>query len=115
MKFLRRDWFRYGKFKRKKKQKWKKPTGRDNKMREKRKGYPAVVSIGYKKPKNPQVVVIRNIKELEKIKSKKIIVGKISKKNRAEIIKKAEENEIMILNKSRERKNVQGKTRGNEK
>jgi len=36
-KFLRRTWSRYSKLgrKRKKKQKWRKPTGRDNKMREK--------------------------------------------------------------------------------
>jgi ribosomal protein L32E len=38
-KFLRRIWSRYSKLgkKRKKKQVWRKPRGRDNKMREKRK------------------------------------------------------------------------------
>jgi len=49
-KFLRRTWNRYTKLgrKRKKKQKWRRPTGRDNKMREKRRGYPKIVSVGYK-------------------------------------------------------------------
>ena len=39
VKFLRRTWSRYSKLgkRRKKKQVWRKPTGRDNKMREKRK------------------------------------------------------------------------------
>ena len=32
---------------RKKKQVWRRPTGRDNKMREQRKGKPAIVAIGY--------------------------------------------------------------------
>lgn len=50
-KFKRRTWSRYSKLgrKRKKKQVWRKPTGRDNKMREKRKSYPKVVSTGYEK------------------------------------------------------------------
>ena len=53
-KFLRRTWNRYSKLgkRRKKKQVWRRPTGRDNKMREKRRGYPAVVSLGYRKEKN---------------------------------------------------------------
>ena len=37
---------------RKSKQKWKKPTGRDNKMREKKKGHPATVDVGYMKEKD---------------------------------------------------------------
>ena len=49
-KFLRRISNRYSKLgkRRKKKQIWRRPTGRDNKMRERRKGYPARVSVGYK-------------------------------------------------------------------
>ncbi|MBD3247626.1 hypothetical protein GF378_03335, partial [Candidatus Pacearchaeota archaeon] len=52
-KFIRRMHRRHSKLgkKRKKKQVWRKPTGRDNKMREKRKGYPAVVSVGYRTEK----------------------------------------------------------------
>ena len=85
---------------RKKKQKWKKPTGRDNKMREKRKGYPVVVSIGYKKSKSEmkKIPIIRNINEIEETSGKEIIIGKIGRKKREEIIKKAEEKKIKIYN-----------------
>ncbi len=40
-KFLRRNWNKYKRIGKgnKKKQKWRKPRGRDNKMREKRRGY----------------------------------------------------------------------------
>jgi len=53
IKFLRRVWKRHSKLGRgrKKKQVWRKPTGRDNKMRERKKGHPSVVSIGYRSEK----------------------------------------------------------------
>ena len=122
-KFLRRSTDRYSKLGkgRKKKQKWKKPTGRDNKMREKRRGYPKVVSIGYRtekknrgKIRNKEPMVVRNIMELEKIKENQIaIIGKVGKKKRLEIVKKAQEKEIEIQNinikkylKTNERKSV---------
>ena len=108
MKFLRRDWKKYFKLgkKRKKKQVWRKPKGRDNKMREKRKGYPRVVSIGYKKEKklrgrikNKKPIIIRNIDDLEKIKENEIpIIGKIGKKKKIDIMKKAKDKKIRIQN-----------------
>jgi len=103
MKFLRRTWKRYPKLgkRRKKKQLWRKPTGRDNKMREKRKGYPRVVSIGYKKSKKLEknIVVIRNIKDLGSIKKNEmIIIGKVGKKKKIDILKKARERKISIQN-----------------
>ena len=107
-KFLRRSWDRYSKLGkgRKKKQKWKKPTGRDNKMREKRKGYPPVVSIGHKKKKamrgtleNKKPVVISNTSDLNKIKKEDIaILGNIGKKKKIGIIKKAKELKINFYN-----------------
>ncbi len=107
-KFLRRIWWRHSRLgrKRKKKQKWRKPKGRDNKMREKKKGHSAVVEIGYKKSKNQQGkingkerIIIKNIKDLEKIKGyKSIILGKIGKKKKIEIAKKAKEKKINISN-----------------
>jgi len=111
MKFLRRDSNRYSKLgkRKKKKQIWRKPTGRDNKMRERRKGYPAVVSIGYKTEKKSrdtinkkQPVLINNIKDLENFSKKhdnKIaIIGSIGKKKKIELIKKAKEMKIDIHN-----------------
>ena len=100
-KFLRRTWNRYPKLGkgRKKKQVWRKPKGRDNKMREKRKGYPGVVSIGYRKPKKATPVLIHNVKDLEKIREKDFVVlGNMGKKKKIEIVKKAKEKKIIISN-----------------
>lgn len=105
VKFLRRTHNRYSKLgkRRKKKQIWRKPTGRDNKMREKRRGYPSIVSIGYKKDKKSKdenkVRIIRNVKELETIKkNERIIVGNIGKKKKIEIAKKAKAMKIKLHN-----------------
>jgi len=134
-KFLRRIWSRYSKLgkRRKKKQVWRKPTGRDNKMREKRKGYPAVVSIGYKKNKKlrgfidgADTVLIRNVAELARVKKNKtIIIGNIGKKKKIEIAKKAKEMKIKIHNlnikkflknlEKKEETKTEKKTKGKEK
>ena len=102
-KFLKRTWNRYSKLGRgkKKKQVWRKPKGRDNKMREKRKGYPRVLDVGYKKSKKEikKISVIRNIKDLEKIrKNEFIVLGKIGKRKKIEIVKKAKEIGVRIQN-----------------
>jgi large subunit ribosomal protein L32e len=107
IKFLRRDWKRYPKLgkKRKKKQVWRKPKGRDNKIREKRKGYPARVSIGYKKSEKQKnkgdkkkLILIKNIQELEKIKPEEVaLIGRVGKKKKIEIIKKAKEKKIPVF------------------
>jgi len=102
-KFLRRTWNRYSKLGkgRKKKQIWKKPTGRDNKMREKRRGYPAVVSIGYKKSKKlrKNIFVLRNSKDLERVKKNEVvIIGRVGKKKKIEMLQKAKEKKISVQN-----------------
>jgi large subunit ribosomal protein L32e len=106
--FVRRDYKRYSKLgkRRKNKQKWRNPTGRHNKMREKRRGYAPTVNIGYKKTritsgklneKNP--IIIRNISDLRKLKSEDIVVvAKVGKKKKIEIAKKAKELKIEIYN-----------------
>ena len=103
-KFLRRTWSRYSKLgrKRKKIQKWRKPTGRDNKMREKTKGHPKIVSVGYKKARKmnkKSQILVRNIQELEKAKKNQIVVvGHIGKKKKIEIAKKAKKMKIPLQN-----------------
>ncbi len=102
-KFLKRTWNRYSKLGkgRKKKQVWRRPKGRDNKMREKRKGYPMVVSVGYKKKKSEKknIIVVRNIEDLEKTeKNDMIIMGNVGKKKKIEIAKKAIKMKIPIQN-----------------
>jgi len=102
-KFLRRTWNRYNKLgkRKRKKQVWRRPKGRDNKMREKRKGYPMVVSVGYKKKKSEKktIRVVRNIKDLEKTrKNDMVIIGNIGKKKKIEIAKKAIKMKIPVQN-----------------
>jgi len=107
-KFLRRTWNRYSKLgkKRKKKQVWRRPTGRDNKIRERRRGYGARVSIGYQKNKKTSNLVrgkvpikINNIHDLEKIGKENIgIVSRVGKKKKKEIINKAKEKKILLYN-----------------
>lgn len=99
--FLRRNWDKFSRLgkNRRKKQVWRSPKGRHNKMRLKRKGYPAVVSIGYKKEENKKAVIVTNPKELEKIvKGEIIIVGKVGNRKRMEIVKKAREKGIQVQN-----------------
>ena len=108
IKFQRRTGSRFSKLGkgRKKKQKWRRPTGRDNKMREKRKGYPAVVKIGYKQDvkargnvEEKKPITIMNVKDLEKMKKNEIgIIGKVGKKKKIEIAKIAKEKKIEIYN-----------------
>lgn len=107
-KFVRRTWHKYSKLglRRRKKQVWRRPHGRDNKMREKRGGYPPVVSIGYRNEKasrgkinDKNAVLIKNLNELLKLKAGQIaILAKIGKKKKMEIAKKAKENKIQIYN-----------------
>ena len=101
--FLRRTSSRYSKLGRgrKKKQVWRRPTGRDNKMRERRKGYPAVVSVGYRtnKKEHKNILVVNNLKDLENMeKSDVVVFGNIGKKKKIEFAKKAKEMKIEISN-----------------
>jgi len=107
-KFLRRDWNRNPKLGkgRKKKQVWRRPTGRDNKMREKRKGYPSIVSIGYKKSneernkiKDKAPIKVFNIKELENVKKGQIVIlGKMGKKKKKELATEIKKRGIEVAN-----------------
>lgn len=107
-KFLRRKVHAYSKLGkgRKKKQVWRRPTGRHNKMREKRKGNPSIVSIGYRKEKssrdslkNKKSISIMNIKDLKKVKQKEIaVIGKVGKKKKLEIAEEAKKMKIEIYN-----------------
>ena len=107
-KFLRRLTSRYSRLgrKRKKKQTWRNPTGRHNKMREKRKGYPIIVSIGYRTEKSSRgnvkdkkPVKVMNVRDLDKVGKENIaIIGKVGRKKKIEIVKAAKEKNIQIAN-----------------
>jgi len=104
-KFLRGDWRFYSKLGkgRKKKQRYRRATGRHSKIRKRRKGYPVLVSIGFKKigkiKKLQKIKIISNIKELGSLKkNEKIILAHIGKKKKIELVKSAKESGIKILN-----------------
>lgn len=107
-KFLRRKNKAYSKLGkgRKKKQVWRRPTGRDNKMREKRRGYPAVVSIGYRGEKstrdtlkNKQPIMIMNLNDLKKVTKENVaVIGKVGKKKKLEIASEAKKMKIELYN-----------------
>lgn len=106
--FLRRDWSVFSRLgrRRKAKQKWRNPTGRHNKIREKIAGHPAIVSIGYGKEssikgkiKEKIPVKINNVKDLEKVGKENIaLLSKVGTKKKLEIIKKAQEKKIEFAN-----------------
>jgi large subunit ribosomal protein L32e len=108
MKFLRRNWSkasRLGKG-RKKKQIWRSPKGRHSKTRGERKGYPAIVKIGYKQEEKirglveeKKPVLVFNLKDLSKMDKGQIaILGNVGQKKRLELAKKAKEKGIQISN-----------------
>ena len=112
-KFLRHTAHKYSKLgiRRKKKQVWRRPTGRDNKMREQRRGHPPIVSIGYSSDQKlrgtidgKMPVIIRNVSDIQKIQKNQIaLIGNIGKKNKIEIAKKAKELRIEIYKFNSER------------
>jgi ribosomal protein L32E len=107
-KFLRRSWNKISKLGkgRKKVQRWRKPTGRDNKMREKRKGYSPIVSIGYRSEKETRgklkqmvPITIMNVADLLKLKKGQIAkLGNVGMKRKIEIVTKAKEMKIEFFN-----------------
>jgi len=108
-KFRRKDWnkkLKLGK-KAKKKRKYRAPRGIDNKIRLKEKAYAQMPSIGWGsdkktrgKIKGVEVKRIENIKQLNDVKKGQgIIIAKLGKRKKQEIIKKAKGMKIIILNK----------------
>jgi large subunit ribosomal protein L32e len=99
-KFLRQDISRYSKLgkNRKKLQKWRKPKGIHSKMRERRKSYPAVVKIGYKKTDKPAPILVHNLTELGNLKTKEAILARVGTRKKLEIIKAAHKAQIKLLN-----------------
>jgi len=107
-KFSRRDSVRFSKLgkNRKNLQKWIKPKGRDNKMRLKMKGYPLHPTVGDKSKKSDYgkidgltPVLVHNISELENLdKNSIVIIARVGKKKKMDIIKKADEMKLKIKN-----------------
>ena len=98
--------------KKKKNQKWRRPKGRDSKMRLKMKGYPVSVSIGYKKSKKESGKIkglipinVSNLNDLKKANKNTALIlsSKLGSKKRIDLIKKADEMKLTILNVRRQK------------
>jgi len=107
-KFLRTDWhkkIRLGKGV-KKNQKWHGAKGRQNKLRLNRKGRMQRPKVGWGAENDVkgfvngmEVIRVENVKEVEAVKTGQgVIIAKVGAKKKAEIIKKANEMKLTILN-----------------
>jgi large subunit ribosomal protein L32e len=103
--FIRQESWRYDKLA----ENWRKPKGKDNKMRKQTSGMPAIVKIGYRGPKAARGLhpsgytdnVIFNVNELAGLDPKKDAARlghTVGKRKRLAIISKAAERGIKVLN-----------------
>jgi large subunit ribosomal protein L32e len=106
-KFLRTDWHKKIRLGRgvKKNQKWHGAKGRQNKFRLNRKGRGVRPRVGWGAENETKGFVnglspirVENLKMLEGLKGVGIIIASVGKKKRIELIKKAEEMKLVILN-----------------
>ena len=108
-KFLRSNSKNYKRLGRKNKLTWRKPRGRDNKLREKIRGKLRKVSIGFRTEKKGRgkiqdkiVVVVGNLKQASEVKKEDLVmIKKIGNKKRIEVEKKIKELGGKILNKKK--------------
>lgn len=102
--FARQESWRYKRIK----SSWRRPRGRDSRMRKKDAGWPKSVEIGYRTPKKVrglhssgfEEVIVNNPKDLEKVNSKKVVrIGHtVGLRKRLIIIERAKELNLRILN-----------------
>jgi large subunit ribosomal protein L32e len=104
-KFIRQESWRYDRLA----ENWRRPKGRDNKMRKQKSGMPAIVKVGYRGPRAARSLhpsgytdnVVHNTAELARLDPKKDaarIGHTVGKKKKIEIINKAVELGIKVLN-----------------
>jgi large subunit ribosomal protein L32e len=103
--FLREEWFRYKRIP----ENWRQPDGIDSKMRKNLKYRPSKVRVGFRGPRQVRgrhssgfkEVMVHNVSELDHVDPKKQAVrigGTVGTRKRLEIVKRADELEIRILN-----------------
>jgi large subunit ribosomal protein L32e len=103
--FVRQESWRYDRLA----ENWRKPKGKDNKMRKQKSGMPALVKVGYRTPKAARGLhpsgyrdnLIHNSTELAQLDPKidaARIAHTVGKRKRIEIISKALELGIKVLN-----------------
>jgi len=115
-KFRRQESWRYKKIR----ENWRKPGGVDSKMRKRIKGWPASPNKGYRNPKDLRGLhpsglkeaIVTNINDLEKVNPEREaikIAHTVGERKRTEIVSKAKEMGIRILN-PREMKELEEET-----
>jgi large subunit ribosomal protein L32e len=102
--FVRQESWRYKRVK----SSWRRPKGIDSKMRIKKKGWPKSIQIGYRSPKKVwgfhpsgfKEIIIYNVTDLERVNSGNVvrIGGTVGMKKKLNIIKRAKELKIQIVN-----------------
>src|ERR671934_1687568 len=103
--FIRQESWRYKRLAKN----WRKPKGKDNKMRKQKSGVPAIVKVGYRGPRAARGLhpsgytdnIVHNVAELIKLDPKKDaarIAHTVGKRKRIEIIAKATEAGVKVLN-----------------
>jgi large subunit ribosomal protein L32e len=102
--FVRQESWRYKRVK----SSWRKPKGIDSKMRIKKKGWPKSIQIGYRSPKKVRgfhpsgfkEIIVYNVNDLERVNSGNVvrIGGTVGMKKKLNIIKRAKELKIQIVN-----------------
>lgn len=104
-KFKRQEWFRFKRLG----EKWRKPRGKDSKLRLRRKSKPAIPSTGFRTSKNLRglhplglrEVLIYNPKGLNDLVPQKHVVrigARVGKRQREKILARAEELKIKVVN-----------------
>ncbi len=115
-KFRRQEWSKYKRLG----EKWRKPRGRDSKMRVGSRGKPATVSIGYKSPRETRgthpsgltEVLVHRPQDLEGVDAGRYvarIASSVGKRKREKIIIKAKELGIRVLNPGVEKRETKPK------
>jgi large subunit ribosomal protein L32e len=103
--FIRQESWRYDRLA----ENWRKPKGKDNKMRKQKSGMPAIVKVGYRGPRVARGLhpsgytdnVVHNVAELLKLDPKKDAARlghTVGRRKRLDIIAKATERGIKVLN-----------------
>lgn len=104
-KFRRQEWFLFKRLG----EKWRKPRGRDSKMRARKKGKGKLVTVGYRIPKKERglhpsglaEVLVNNQADLGKVdvgRQAVRIASGVGRRKREQILKKADELKIRVLN-----------------
>ncbi len=104
-KFIRQESWRYDRLA----ENWRKPKGKDNKMRKQKSGMPAIVKVGYRGPRAARGLhpsgytdnLVHNVNELSRLDPKKDAARlghTVGKRKRVEMIAKASELGIKVLN-----------------